>query len=130
MPTVHRQQAFGDWTLDERLGDAAALRDAVSGQSAGAARVATWTAAVHTQTGEIATTCSGHGSCAEITILEVTNWDPDLAVFTPAMRLENLKDCMGKIWQEKAICDVCEVLLPDSSKLEGAYRKERRWPPG
>ncbi|WP_281192302.1 hypothetical protein [Streptomyces vietnamensis] len=39
----------------------------------------------------------------EINILEATNWDPNLVVFIRAMRVENRKDGMGKIWQEKAV---------------------------
>ncbi|MFI5873901.1 ricin-type beta-trefoil lectin domain protein [Streptomyces sp. NPDC051445] len=129
-PTVYSQETDQPWTVDQRLGDAAALRDEEHAGSSGADYKATWTSAVNLVTGEIATGCSGHGSCAEINILEVTGWDPNAVLFTRAMRIENLKDSLGKVWQEKAICDVCDDLLPESGWLEGALRKERPWNPG
>lgn len=129
MPEVTVQAAEPGWTVEGRLGDAAALRDNLQGASTGDARTGTWTGAVHLETGEIAATCSGHGSCAEINLLEVTNWDPNAILFTRAMRLENLKDGLGKYWQEKAICDVCDATLPRGSFLETALTKERKWPP-
>ncbi|MEU8616831.1 ricin-type beta-trefoil lectin domain protein [Streptomyces sp. NPDC048623] len=126
IPHVAQQQASPGWTLEDRLSDAAALRDDLyAGATTKKERLATWTAAVNIDTGEIAATCSGHGSCAEINILEVTNWDPNRVLFTRAMRLDDLDDRLGLHWQEKAICGVCESLLPDSSFLESAYRKEQ-----
>ncbi|WP_030200419.1 ricin-type beta-trefoil lectin domain protein [Streptomyces sp. NRRL S-87] len=129
MPEVQVQKAEPGWTVEQRLGDAAALRNDMQAASTGKAKTATWTGAVHLDTGEIAATCSGHGSCAEINLLEVTNWDPNRILFTRAFRVENLRDNPGKHWQEKAICDVCDATLPRGSFLETALTKERPWPP-
>jgi hypothetical protein len=121
IPAQHllTQKAQPGWTMDERVSDAAAVRDQAFQGTTGKARGAAWTAAVHNATGEIAATCSGMGDCAEGNILRLTGWQASEVTFIRAMRLEDRKDGFGRLWQEKEICVKCQAKYPMSNFIPG-----------
>ncbi|MGW2397781.1 RHS repeat domain-containing protein [Kitasatospora sp. NPDC001664] len=123
---VYVESSGGSRSLEERVGDASLLRNKLHGTSTGAARAATWTAAIRKSTGEIAVSCSGYGSCAEVNILEGTGWPLNDVIFIRAMRLENIKNGLGKVWQEKPICLTCQSIFTEGHFISGVLFEEGR----
>jgi hypothetical protein len=124
------QQAQPGWTLAGRVGDAAALRDQLGTAATGNLKYSAWTGAVHLPTGDIAVGCSGtlagahEGQCAEPNIIAVTHWNPADVLFIRAMRLEDIKDGFGKMWQEKEICPQCQRRYPPDNFVDGVLSNE------
>lgn len=98
------------------------LSDAVH-SATGAAKSKTWVAGINRNTGEIAVTCSGLGNCAEPNILIGTGWTYDEVLFTRALKLQDFKDVVGKAWQDKEVCPVCQGMFPRDTFVPGVIFK-------
>ncbi|TXS55518.1 DNRLRE domain-containing protein [Streptomyces sp. t39] len=127
-PTITVHRSAGGGSLDERISEATGLRDEAARGATGKAKSRTYTAAVHRQSGDIAVGCSGNGSCAEPNILGHTGWDAEDVVFTRAVRREDVGDGLGKVLQEKEICEVCQGIYPPENFVEGVlYDPKGPW---
>ncbi|GAA2773174.1 hypothetical protein GCM10010440_74820 [Kitasatospora cinereorecta] len=108
--------------IEEMLKEAAMLRDYmmldaaahVDSEDERLKKVAgsTFVGALHVGNRQIAATCSGNGSCAEVNIMESTGWGLEGVIFTRAFRnVLNLET--GRLFpKELEVCGECQRYFP------------------
>ncbi|GAA1961601.1 RHS repeat-associated core domain-containing protein [Catenulispora subtropica] len=129
-PPIYHYPAPDNWDgdIDARLGDATAHAYSHALQQPVLAKKSrTWVGALNVDTGDIAVTCSGGGSCAEPNIIAKTGWARSSTVFTKAFQLQDLDDGLGKITQEKPVCMVCRDTYPPENFSPGVSTAGMGW---